>query len=493
MENSMEEYYIGADMGSSSIKMILIDSSGRQIAESHEEYSISTPQSDWKEIDPEYWYDAFMRGTRRLLSGIDGAKVCRIGITGQMHTTVFLDENGHSVRPAIMWNDGRTGSETADLRKFVADTKDLSYLERVISNGCAACSLLWLKRNEAESFARIRHFVIGPGYLVYRLTGQYTTDACESSTSGLYDLKNGCWSAELADALALPLSACPPVYGSAQIVGPILPRIAEALGLSTNVHVIAGTGDNPAASISTGGLIGDYPVISIGTSGVMVFPMHEMNLSSRFKNVLFSLDGKETRAIIQGTVQTAGNCLSWLVRSVFHSTYQEACSIEFDRDFSSRLLFYPHFVGEKAVRFDPDARGAVFGLCTDTTREQLVLAVIEGVCFGFREILEAMDNPLENIPSMKVIGGGAKNPAWLQVLANVLNMPVEQLDSDVGAAHGVALIAAHANQLPVFDDFRDTMPKPGICFVPDRQYVEKYNSKYAHYKKMYDALKAVYE
>ncbi|MDD7447281.1 MAG: FGGY family carbohydrate kinase [Clostridiales bacterium] len=492
-EMQTSSYYIGVDMGSSSAKLILIDQAGRQLAQSSREYGVGIQRQNAKEIDPAVWFETVKAAMKELLSGIERSRVECIGFTGQMHTTIFLDADGNSIRPAIMWNDSRADDETAAIKRRLEEMPQLEYLRHVVANGCAASSLLWLKRHEPDNFAKLGKFLIGSDYLVLRFCCKMGTDYCEASTSGLYDLRTNDWSDDMLRLIGVRPDQCPAIHASAHTMGTILPALAAELGLPETVRIITGTGDNPAASIATGCLIGNYPTISIGTSGVIVFPQKTVDLTTRFKKVLLSLNGKEFRAIVQGTVQSAGNCLSWLVRNILHENdYDVLKSVDRAEDFMPRLLFYPHFVGEKAVRFDPDARGAFLGIGTDTTQRQLVLAVVEGVCFGFREIFDVMGVSLSEMQTIKVMGGGAKNSLWLQVLADVLNLRVERMEICAGPAYGIALVAAQSSRNPGFDDFDAVTPTIAEVIEPERQFVELYNQKYAYYRRIYPAIRSIF-
>ncbi|MEG0378961.1 MAG: FGGY family carbohydrate kinase, partial [Eubacterium sp.] len=251
--------YIGIDLGTSSVKLLAIDEHGKIVHQCQQDYTISQPQPGFKEIDPKQWINAVENGLAELLNPLDRDQVSGIGVTGQMHTTLFLDAAGESIRPALMWNDTRTTSCVKQLKDRLYDTDDTRLIQEILSTGSPAANLYWLKQNEPENFLAMRHFVIGPDYIVHYLTGKISTDYCEASTSSLYDIKTKTWSESMAKIIGIPCDVYPPIYGSGEIVGTIQSTLSKKFGLSKEVFVIAGTGDNPAAAIATGCLQGDFP------------------------------------------------------------------------------------------------------------------------------------------------------------------------------------------------------------------------------------------
>ena len=490
----MDRTYIGIDMGTSGIKLLLIDGQRRTLAEASLEYEVDHPREGWSEIDPGVWYAAMLEGLRRLLTGQDAARVSAIGVTGQMHTLVVLDAMGESVRPALMWNDKRTAACLPLLRQTLAAGPDGAYLSGIVSTGSPAANLYWMSREEPERFRRIRRFMIGPDYLVYRLTGEVGTDYVEASTSSLYCPTRRAWSEEMRTLIGLPESAYPPVRGSGEVAGTVLPALAEALSLPAGVRVIAGTGDNPATAISTGCLGGGYPVLSLGTSGVLMFPVSTLREGARGKVILCSLDGRRFSWLVQGVVQSTGESVSWWTRRVLG--VHDFGTLDGDIDESmiraSRVLFYPHINGDKTLYADPTLRGAFIGLSSDTGPAELYCAVIEGLCFAFRQLAEGVQLDLSAGPALKVVGGGAKSDLWLQTLANVLDVRVERLSGAIGPAFGIALLAWAADHP---DAQPETLTEDSLTvartFEPDAGLVGVYAEKYVRYLRIHDALKFI--
>ncbi len=489
----MSQYNIGIDMGTSSIKAILLEDAACIRKENTIEYQVDIPREDWKEIDPEVWFKAAVEAVRGLIRDVDPGSVTGIGITGQMHTTVFLDAAGASIRPAIMWNDGRTREILDELHRKMDEVPGIGWLKRTVTTGSPAANLYWLRTREPDSFTRLDRFLIGPDYLVYRFTGVQGTDYCESSTASLVDLSTGRWSREMCSVVGLRESQLPPIRGAAETVGTLLPAIAERLGLPASVRVIAGTGDKPAAAIPTGCLGQGHTVISLGTSGVLMVRKPAPDLEEKGKNVLFSFDGKRIDCLCQGVVQANGNSYAWWARKMMQ--YPDFSMIDGliapcmeDR---KKTLFFPYLTGDKTLYQDAGIRGAFLGLSTETTREDMTFAVIEGLCLGFRELRDQMRVPEKT--RIKAVGGGARSRVWVQTLADVLNTPIEQQDGETGAAYGAALLSAFAAGIIRDPGQLSAGTRAGTVYCPRPGRAEWYDRKYRWFSRIYGAVKEIYQ
>ena len=492
----MKHLYLGIDLGTSAMKIVLIDEKRQVLAHTTEKYNLLMPKDGWREIDQETWFKAMVQGIRKVLDGQDAFRLKSIGITGQMHTLVVLDQAGGYIRPAMMWNDLRTKDLLSDLKKEITSFEEGEYLSRTVSIGSPAANLYWLKQYEPDNFKKIGKFLIGPDYLVYRLTGRYGTDYCEASTSCLYEIKNRKWSAQMRKLLGLEEGVYPAVRGSARVAGNITGEMANLLGIPQEVTVLAGTGDNPATAISTGCLGNGYPVISLGTSGVLMMPVDHSWGNTYGKRILFSFDDQQYFNLIQGTVQANGSTLSWwnskILRNQDYSSIDK--TIDLKKEQENRVIFYPHLSGDKTLYADPTLRGAFVGISVDNKPEDLTYSILEGLCFGFRELSEKMKLPLEKYGSVKVVGGGSKSKVWMQILANVLNVPVEKMDGMIGAAFGIALLAAHQDSGE--DDYSKIVDKTVSIeqrFEPDPEMVKVCEQKYQIYKRIHDGLKYIME
>lgn len=487
-------YFIGIDIGTSSVKMLAMDEAGSVIEKCGRNYQYSQPHPGWREIWPSVWVEAVEDGLGELLDGLDRQNVEAIGFTGQMHTTVFLDKDGNCIRPAIMWNDMRTKDRISSMKEWLEGKRDARSILRILSTGSPAANLLWLKEQEADHFHKLGRFLIGPDYLVYYFSGDFSTDYCEASTSSLYDTDGRCWSESMKALIGLPEDVYPPVMGSQQVVGTLRDGLREKFGLPADVKIIAGTGDNPAAAVATGSLQYHYPVLSIGTSGVLVLSRSQMDVGMKGKQILFSLDGKTVDVLVQGVVQSAGGSYNWYVRKILGVEDFDSLMKPVDMESlgKSELLFYPHLTGDKTIYGDPGLRGAFIGLDTNHTREDLAVAVMEGVCFAVKQLVQEMQLTPEELGALKVTGGGSYSAIWMQILADVLNGKVEQLDGGEGASYGAALMARNAVcPAEAGNDGSSHPVRVRGCFMPRAYHVGLYELKYKKYLRIHDALKMI--
>jgi xylulokinase len=492
---SEKHYFLGIDLGTSAVKMILIDEHKEVLARQTVEYAVSSPVFGWREIDPVVWFDCTIKGLAEIFAQWDPQNVDAIGITGQMHTLVMMDENGESLHPALMWDDIRMKDLLPDLRRIIAQQPDCVYIAKNISTGSPAASLYWMRHFEPGNFTRIKKFLIAPDYLVYRLTGVYGTDYCGASTSCLYDIQNRRWSPFMRDLLEIDDDVYPEVRGSGVVAGTVTAEIARRFSLREDVKVLTGTGDNPATAISTGCLGQGYPVISLGTSGVLMMKTAQPEQDAKGKVILFSSDGQNFSYLVQGVLQSNGGSFEWWIHTI----------LDID-DFSlvdmllrvyqvqkNDLLFFPHLMGEKTLFADPDIRGAFICLNTLTSRADMIYAVIEGLCYGYRELTENMRFDLCKCASIRIVGGGSQSCIQAQTLANVLNVAVEQMDGFVNPAFGIALLAAHScGSIRLFAQETNNTNLVKKIFKPQEEMVKICDEKYGRYLKIYPALKSIY-
>lgn len=486
------KFFAGIDIGTSSAKFLVIDEHGKIHGQKSIAYDYSSPQSGWTEIEPAIWIKSVEEGMESLLGDLPAdcrENISAIGVTGQMHTTVFLDEQGKSLRPALMWNDTRTLSLLSDVKERIEGNKQIPYLAKIISTGSPAINLYWLKTAEPENFSRLRKFLIGPDYVVYRLTGFMGTDYCEASTSSLYDFECATWSKDMKKILGLPDEIFPPINGAGIVVGTLSSEFAQKWQLSSKVKVIAGTGDNPAAAFANGVGSDSDSILSLGTSGVLVVARSQADFNRRGKNIAFSADGKQISYLGQGVVQATGRAMNWWMKNILREKDLDGDLRTFDTEKlgENDLIFYPHIMGEKTIYGDMSLRGAFLGLSDETTRADMQIAVMEGITFGVKELVEAMGIARENLNPVRVTGGGARSKIWLQIIADVLEMPVIQLSNNASAVYGVALLAGGKEIQR--EDSEDTRK---IIFRPRLKNAVLYRKKYRRYKKIHDSMKEIF-
>lgn len=485
--------YIGIDVGTSSVKLVLINEAGKIINSVERRYHNLTPKPGWIEQNPVIWYENVILGIKDLLKGNDANLVRAIGVTGQMHTTVILDDKGNVIRPAILWNDTRTSYLVKDLKLKVQNDEDTSYLANIISTGSPAVNLLWIKENEPSNFNKIKTVLILKDYIVYRLTGVLSTDYCDSSTSALLDLKQKKWSEKMKDIIGIG-DILPEIHSSADIVGTLRKDIADILGLNSNVKVIAGTGDNAAAAVATGCIEFGSPLISIGTSGVIIVPTSNVIYNSRGKNILFSVLNNDMINLFMGVVQAAASCNHWWMEDVLETDNYllEHSKIKANDLGQNEVIFFPHLTGDKTVYADPLVRGAFIGLGIDTTRAKITQAILEGVAFALREVIEVMKLLDIKIERARVTGGGAKSDIWLKIISNVLNITLDKLGSDAGAAYGASILASiGCGEYESVHSALTNVVTIEKTIYPCKDLIRKYNDKFSIYKNIYPFLKNV--
>lgn len=487
--------YIGIDLGTSSVKLVLTTEKGTILREASREYTILQPHEGFKEISANTWWEAVDESLTELLTDADSMQIKGIGVTGQMHSLVLLDERGEEIRPVLLWNDTRTRDMIASLKEQIAST-DVSYISSIISTGSPAANLLWVREQEPENFRKIRKFLIGPDFLVYKLTGNYQTDFCEASTSSLYDLLQKKWSKSMLEIVGITEDICPVVSGSAEIAGSIRPELAKRYGLHPDTKVIVGTGDNPAASIPTGCLGKGYPVLSLGTSAVLMFPRTAPDFIARGKNILFSFDGENCYTLTQGVIQSCGLGYNWLIRDVFERQEFNGADqdIDIERLGENKLLFYPHLTGDKTIYQNPSLRGAFLGLGTDTSRSDMVQAYMEGIAFALKQLIGVMALAPEAIKDLKIIGGGSKSRIWMQIIADILDTSIIQIEGNAGAGFGMALLAAYAcGEIESVEEIAEQAVSAGEIFYPRRKNAALYREQYKRYLRIHDCMKQIFE
>ena len=491
---------LGIDLGTSSVKVVAVDGQGSVVTRASRSYGLEHPHDSWSEIDAEVWWTQTRACLAEVAAQVGGNKVASIGVTGQMHSVVLLDGDLRPVRPVLMWNDVRTAHMVESARRRYREA-GLDYLASVISTGSPALSLAWVAANEPRAWAAARTFVIGPDWIVLRLTGEVGTDWCEASTSSLFDLAAGRWSDEAVSLMGVGGLEPPRVHGACEVAGALLPDVAADLGLGVGVTVIRGTGDNPASAVATGCVLEEgSEVLSLGTSGVLMLRQGVFDPSRRGKLVLLSLVGEPPMTLVQGVVQSCCATLDWWCEGVLGLD----CSARMTGQLGdgamtgAEPLFYPHLAGEKTLYADPSLRGMFVGLGGADGRRELTLAVLEGLSFAVRQLVDAMGSA-GRARTLRVVGGGSRSDAWMQLLADVLGRPVERRRGECGAGLGVALLAASVRELGpgatagriLADVAARREFESGEPFLPRDGQARLHDARYASYLRMHDAFRLV--
>lgn len=476
------KYYIGVDLGTSSCKGILCDKDGNILRQKAVDYPVLYPQDGWTEQDPAEWLRAAKEILGVLSAGVED-KIAGLSIGGQMHGLVALDESDDVIRPAILWNDGRTEKETAYLNEVIGKEKLSALTGNIAFAGFTAPKLLWMRENEPENFARIRRICLPKDYLAYKLTGVFSTDYSDASGTLLLDVANKCWSAEMCEICGVKPEWLPRLYESYEVTGRLLPEY----GLPGCI-VTAGAGDNAAAAIGTGTVRDGGCNISLGTSGTIFLSQDAFSVDP--KNALHSFAHANGKWHLMGCILSAASCRKWWLEDIFGSADYLAEEAEIAAAADSDVIFLPYLSGERSPHNDVSARGAFIGLSAQTTRGQMSRAVMEGVAFALRDCLEiAVSNGLRPTET-NLCGGGAKSRIWRQIIADALQMPVRILSTEQGPSFGGAMLAmVGAGEYATVKDAADAIIRVSETILPDPGKAARYDEKYRVFHALYPALK----
>ena len=484
-------YYIGVDLGTSAVKLLLMEESGKIEKIVSREYPLYFPHPGWSEQNPEDWMKEAMAGIKELTSEIDRSQVAGIGCGGQMHGLVTLDEEDHVIRPAILWNDGRTGAETEYLNTVIGKDKLSQYTANIAFAGFTAPKILWMKKNEPENFAKVKKIMLPKDYLAYCMTGSFCTDLSDASGMLLLDVKNRCWSKEMLEICGITEEQLPKLYESWQVVGTLKPEIASELGLSAYVKFVAGAGDNAAAAVGTG-TVGDGQCnISLGTSGTVFISSKDFGVDEN--NALHSFDHADGRYHLMGCMLSAASCNKWWSEEILHTKDFAKEQEGIVKLGENQVFFLPYLMGERSPHNNPDARAVFFGMSMDTTREEMTQAVLEGVAFGLRDSLEVARSLGIKIERTKICGGGAKSPLWKKIIANVMNLKVDVPAVEEGPSMGGAMLAAvGCGAYPDVETIAEKFVHVVETVEPDPELVAKYEERYQKFKKLYPTMKELF-
>ena len=487
----MMDTFIGIDLGTSAVKLLLVAENGKVIANATKAYPITYPRSGWSEQAPENWYNAVICGLKELLKGQDRACVNGIGLGGQMHGLVPLDKDGAVIRPCILWNDGRTEKQTEYLNAVIGREKLTEYTANIAFAGFTAPKLLWLKENEPHNFEKLSKILLPKDYIVYRLCGQFSTDYSDASGTLLLDVKHKKWNDNMLQICSVERSMLPDLHESYEAVGTLLPSIADELGLPKSITICAGAGDNAAAAIGTGTVADGNCSISLGTSGT-VFIARD-SFSSYGNNALHSFCHATGNYHLLGCILSAASCNSWWMDKILGT-----------RDFASEqnglmnmlgknyVFFLPYLMGERSPHNDVNARGAFIGMRLETTRREMTLAVLEGVAFALKDCVEAAKRYGTDVKRTRICGGGSKSKLWQQIISDVMDMPVESPSTEEGPSYGAAILAMVA--CGAYAGIREAAAITGVrqTIYPDAAAAALYKYKYDVFTRLYPALKNVF-
>lgn len=484
-------YYIGVDLGTSAVKLLLMDGTGKIENITSKEYPLSFPHPGWSEQKPEDWWEQVQAGIRELTEGYDRSQVEGISFGGQMHGLVILDEQDEVIRPAILWNDGRTQKETDYLNQEIGKDKLSQYTANIAFAGFTAPKILWVKENEPENFQRIAKIMLPKDYIAYKLSGVHCTDYSDASGMLLLDVQHKCWSREMMEICHVKEEQLPKLFESYETVGTLKPEVAEALGIPASCKVVAGAGDNAAAAVGTG-TVGDGKCnISLGTSGTIFISSKEFGVDKY--NALHSFDHADGYYHLMGCMLSAASCNKWWMDEIIGTKDYAGEQKDITKLGENNVFFLPYLMGERSPHNNPNARGTFVGMTMDTTRADMTQAVLEGVAFAIRDSFEVAKSLGVKIERTNICGGGAKSPLWKKIVANVLNIKVDVIESEEGPALGGAMLAAVANgEFASVEEAAAKIVKIIDTIEPEPELAAKYEEKYQKFAKIYPTVKDLF-
>jgi xylulokinase len=439
-------HVLGIDVSTTATKAVVLDESGAVVGIGTAEYGFDSPQPLWSEQDPRSWWDGSIAAVRSVLAstGLAGADIAAVGLTGQMHGAVLLDGAGEVLRPAILWNDQRTAAECEAIREAVGAARLIEITGNDALTGFTAPKLVWVRDHEPAVWDRIAHVLLPKDFVRHRLTGEYALDKADGAGTILFDLAARDWSAEVVDALGIDPAWLPPTFEGPAVSGMVTAEAAAATGLREGTPVVAGAGDQAANAVGVGAVSPGVVALSLGTSGV-IFATTEAPLRDPHGQVHAFCHGVPDRWHLMTVMLSAAGSLRWFRDALapgmdFGELVGAASEVPVGSD---GLLFLPYLTGERSPHPDPLARGAFVGLTVGHDRRHLTRAVLEGVAYGLRDGLEQMLATGMPAPAqVRASGGGTASPLWRQILADVLRAEIATVDTTEGAAYGAALLAA---------------------------------------------------
>lgn len=486
-------YYIGIDLGTSAVKLLLVSKSGQIVNTVSREYPLFFPRPGWAEQSPEDWWNACVDGIRELLQGFDSRQAAGIGIGGQMHGLVVLDENDHVIRPAILWNDGRTADEVDYLNTVVGRERLSALTANIAFAGFTAPKLLWLRKHEPENFRKIKRVMLPKDYINYRLTGVHCCDYSDASGMLLLDVAHRRWSPEMLALCGLSERQMPRLFESWEPVGTLLPGAAALLGLPQEVRVVTGAGDNAAAAVGTGTLGRGRCNISLGTSGTIFISNDTFSVDPH--NALHAFAHADGGFHLMACMLSAASCNKWLCDEILQATdYAQEQSAISDGDLGCNDVFFlPYLMGERSPINDTSARGTLTGMTMSTRRSDIVQAVLEGVAFAIRDSFEVARSLGIDIPRSNLCGGGSASPLWRKIIANVLGIPLDTVQIEQGPAYGAAILAmVGRGEYATVREASGALVTVSGTTLPDAAVTARYEERYQCFKQIYPALRPLF-
>ncbi len=501
------KYLIGIDLGTSGTKTVLFDENGESLASATVEYPMYQPQNGWAEQDPAHWWNACVSTLRQVMdkAGVAKEAVAGIGLSGQMHGLVMLDEAGEVLRNSIIWCDGRTAAECAEITETIGARRLIEITANPALAGFTAGKILWVRKNEPELYARCRHILLPKDYLRYKLCGVFATEVSDASGMNLLDVPGRRWSEEVLEKLAIDPALLPKMHESCEVTGAVTPEAAALTGLAAGTPVVGGAGDNAAAAVGTGVVESGKAFTTIGTSGVIFAHADAVSIDPGGRVHTFCSAVPGAYSVMSCTL-AAGGSLQWFRNNFCAAEMQAAEGLGKDPYYlmdqqaeripigADRLLFLPYLMGERSPLLNPEARGVFFGLSGMHTRQHLLRAVLEGVAYSLRECLDVLREMGLPFGRMMATGGGGQSPLWRQMLADLYGCPVVTVANKEGPALGVALLAGvGAGVYPSVQEACRRIVRTGAPQTPIDENAQRYEPYYRLYREVYQSLKGQFK
>lgn len=489
------DYLLGLDIGTSGVKALLISVEGKIISSKTESYPLATPHSGWAEQSPYDWWEATVKVIEEVVSStpIGSTQIKGISLSGQMHSSVFLDEKMEVIRPAILWSDTRTSEQCKEIYTKVGGLNQLiDYVSNPALEGFTAPKILWLKENEPENYQKVKYILLAKDYIRYRLTGELFTEVSDAAGTLLFDVIKKRWSTSLLEKLEIDPDLLPPILNSFDLAGRITKPIAEKTGLKFGTPVVAGGADNACGAVGSGIIQEGRVMVSIGSSGVVLAQTDNPQADQEGRIHLFN-HACPNSWYMMGVMLSAGMSYEWLEKKLFNNSLDYPKLDQLAEEIepgSEGLLFLPYLYGERTPHNDANARGVYFGISGKHDQRHFTRSVLEGVTFALKDSLELIKDKGVKVKEIRAIGGGAKSSVWQQILADILGKEINLLNVEEGPAFGASLIAGVG--VGVYGSFTEAVSgivKVQKTIVPRIQNTEKYNQYYQLYKKLYYSLK----
>jgi len=480
--------YLGVDLGTSSLKILLADASGTIIDTESREYPLYFPAANCAEQNPDDWFNALVEtlqalGQRRDLTAIDG-----VSFSGQMHGLVMLDKADRVIRPTILWNDNRTTLECDYLNQTIGKDKLVDWTGNIAFTGFTAPKVLWVRANEPENFSRIAKIMLPKDYLVYKMSGIFASDVSDNSGTLYFDVENGCWSQPMLDILGITAQQLPAVYQSYEVVGTVSAGFAQLTGMSGHTRVIAGGGDQAVGAVGTGTVGNGRLSISLGTSGV-VFASNAAYCRVE-SGAMHSFRHADGRFHMMGVMLSAAGSNDWWVKNILRDSNYKEVDQGAAAARAEGLYFLPYLTGERSPINDPLARGAFFGLTAAHTRDDMSRAVLEGISFGLLDCYRSMIEAGASASFARVIGGGAKSPPWLQLLSDILGLELRTINTAEGGGLGAVILAmTGCGHFKTVEEGCAALIRDVKTYQPNPDETARYAVKFEKFKELYSRVK----